>query len=111
MGVWFVEDKLRYTTGLWIGELCAISMAIHIAIIIRDSIASGGDHTKMMAVKSVLRYVVVVIVFLVMTYFHLGNFIAAFIGVLGLKVGAYAQPFIHRRILKDVDNHAEEGGE
>lgn len=111
IGVWFVTDKLRFTTGLWCGELCAIFMAIHIAIVLRDAVEAGGDNTRRMSAKSVLRYVVVVIVFLVMMIFRLGDFIAAFIGVLGLKVCAYAQPFIHTRILKDVDNHAEEGGE
>ncbi|MBQ1901824.1 MAG: hypothetical protein II169_04665 [Lachnospiraceae bacterium] len=111
IGVWFAESKVLFTTGLWIGELCAIFMAIHIAIIIRDAVSLGESSAKRMAAKSVLRYVVVVIVFLGMTYFRLGSFVAAFIGVLGLKVCAYAQPFIHTRILKDVDKSAEEGGE
>ena len=39
--------------------------------------------------------------FFVMMYFHLGNLISAFLGVLGLKVSAYAQPFMHKRIFKD----------
>lgn len=111
VGVWFAESKLLFTTGLWIGELCAIFMAIHIAIIIRDAVELGESGMKRLAFKSVSRYVIVVVVFLGMTYFHLGDFIAAFIGVLGLKVCAYVQPFIHTRILKDVDKSAEEGGE
>lgn len=24
VGIWFVEDKLRYSTGTWIGESCCV---------------------------------------------------------------------------------------
>ena len=37
-GVWFVADKLRYSTGLWIGIAAAIGMAINLATVIRDSV-------------------------------------------------------------------------
>ena len=38
-----------------------------------------------------------------MMYFKLGNLISAFLGVLGLKVSAYAQPFMHKMIFKDFE--------
>jgi len=47
-----------------------------------------------------LRYLIVVVVFFVMMKFNLGNLATAFIGVLGLKVSAYLQPFAHKVILK-----------
>ena len=47
-----------------------------------------------------LRYFVVVVVFFVMMKFELGSLFAAFVGVLGLKVSAYLQPFAHKVILK-----------
>ena len=50
--------------------------------------------------KSILRYVIVVIVFFVMMKFNLGNLFTAFIGVLGLKISAYLQPFTHKFVLK-----------
>ena len=37
-GVWFVEDKLRYSTGLWIGIALACGMAIHMAVVIEDAV-------------------------------------------------------------------------
>ena len=40
-----------------------------------------------------------------MMYFKLGNLISAFIGVLGLKVSAYLQPFIHKKILHDLQEY------
>ena len=39
IGVWFVKDKLLYSTGLWIGIAMAMGMAIHIAVVIEDAIA------------------------------------------------------------------------
>lgn len=102
VGVWFVEDKLRYSTGLLIGIAVAIGLAINIAQVIRDAVEIyGADGARnRLIVKSVLRYLVVVVIFFVMMKFNLGNLATAFIGVLGLKVSAYLQPFAHKVILK-----------
>ena len=102
VGGWFVEDKLRYSTGLLIGISVAIGLAINIAQVIRDAVEFYGavGARNRLIVKSVLRYLVVVVVFFVMMKFNLGNLATAFIGVLGLKVSAYLQPFAHKVILK-----------
>ena len=61
----------------------------------------GGEHAQAKIIaKSILRYVIVVIVFFVMMKFNLGNLFTAFIGVLGLKISAYLQPFTHKFVLK-----------
>ena len=101
-GVWFVADKLRYSTGLLIGISLAIGMAINIAIVIRDAVEIYGEDgaKNRVIIKSVLRYLIVVVVFFVMMKFNLGNLFTAFIGVLGLKVSAYLQPFTHKVILR-----------
>lgn len=102
IGVWFVTDKVRYSTGLLIGITLAVGMAVHIAVVIRDAVELYGERgagNKVIG-KSVLRYVVVVIVFFVMMKFRLGSLFSAFIGVLGLKIAAYLQPFTHKVILK-----------
>lgn len=102
VGVWFAEDKLRYSTGLLIGISVAIGLAINIAFVIRDAVEIyGADGARnRLIIKSVLRYLVVVVVFFVMMKFKLGNLVTAFIGVLGLKVSAYLQPFAHKVIFK-----------
>ncbi len=102
IGVWFVADKLRYSTGLLIGIVLAVGMAINIAVVLQDAIdiyGESGARNRIVA-KSLLRYIVVVVVFFVMMKFNLGNLYSAFIGVLGLKVSAYLQPFAHKVILK-----------
>lgn len=102
VGVWFVTDKLRYTTGLAIGIALACGMAINIAVVLQDAVDVYGEsnaRAKIVA-KSIIRYVIVVVVFFVMMKFNLGNLVTAFIGVLGLKVSAYLQPFAHKIISK-----------
>ncbi len=100
VGIWFVEDKLRYSTGTWIGVSLAVFMAINLALVI-ESAVDRGSSVGVLRFKSIMRYLVVIIVFFVMIYFNLGNWISAFIAVMGLKVSAYAQPFIIKIIHKE----------
>lgn len=114
-GVWFVSDKLSYTIGLFIGIALACGMAVNMAVVLQDAVdvyGESGAQAKVIA-KSILRYVIVVIVFFVMMKWNIGNLITAFIGVLGLKVSAYLQPFAHKFILKlqgrgDVSSDSED---
>ena len=101
-GIWFVDDKLRYSTGLWFGIAAAIGMAIHMAVVILDTVdfAIEKRAKRRTTIFSVLRYVLVVILFVLVTYFRLGNIVTMFIGVMGLKVAAYAQPFTHKFLIK-----------
>lgn len=98
-GIWFVRDKLLFSTGVWIGVFLAVGMAIHMAVVIEDAVSIGGGRAKL-AAMSLLRYIVVVLIFCGTAYFHLGDPIAAFLGVMGLKIAAYMQPFLHKVILK-----------
>lgn len=101
IGVWFAEDKLRYTTGLLIGIALACGMAVHMAMVLQDTVATGAEvSSRMIALKSILRYVVVVVVFVVMLYFNLGSLLTGFLGVFGLKVSAYLWPVAHKFLSK-----------
>lgn len=102
IGIWFVADKLRYTTGLWFGIAAAGGMAVHMAIVIRDSVDLMAEKQirRRVVLFSLLRYIVVVLVFAAVMFFRLGNPIVMFIGVMGLKAAAYVQPFTHKISLK-----------
>lgn len=95
-GIWFVDDKLSYSIGLWYGIAIAIGMAINLATVILDSVTldGGKNANRRIIAKSVLRYVVVVVLFFILGYFQFGNLFTALIGVLGLKISAYAQPLL-----------------
>ena len=98
-GVWFVSDKLRYSSGLWIGIALACFMAIHMAVVIQDAVSIDSGQGKLIA-QNMIRYIAVVAVFFCIMYFKLGNLFSAFLGVMGLKESAYAQPFDHKMIFK-----------
>lgn len=86
-GVWFVTDKVRYTTGLLIGISLACGMAVNIATVLRDAVELYGEDNakKKIVAKSLLRYAVVVIVFFVMMKWNLGNLIT----LIGNQIGSH----------------------
>ena len=87
-GVWFVADKLRFTTGLLIGLALACGMAVNMAVVLLDAVDEYGESRARARIiaKSVLRYCVVVIVFFVMMRWNLGNLFSAFIWPFAHKV-------------------------
>lgn len=101
-GVWFVEDKLRYSSGLWIGVVTAMAMAYHIARVIAETIDSmDAEKAKgRIIAKGIFRYAAVAAVFTVTMYFDLGNLATLFLGVMGLKISAYLQPALHKLIIR-----------
>lgn len=101
-GIWFVEDKLLYSSGLWIGVITAMAMAYHIALIIAESVDAVDPQKARVRIitKGILRYAAVVIVFTVTMYYDLGNLVTLFIGVMGLKISAYLQPAMHKVLIK-----------
>lgn len=87
--------------GLWIGVVVAVGMAIHMKRSIEDALDLGeAGAAKHMRKMYALRYVVVAIVFGATVYFDVGSPITLLVGVLGLKIGAYLQPYTHKVLLK-----------
>ena len=102
VGVWFVEDKMGYSIGLWYGIAIGIGMAINLATVIYDAVTFDGEGNanKRVAAKAMLRYIVVAILFGILGYFEFGNLFTAFLGVMGLKFSAYAQPLLNKIVNK-----------
>lgn len=98
IGIWFVEDKIRFTTGLIVGIACSLGMAIHISMVIYDAVKDGKNNPRVLAAKSVIRYLIVCLVLFATMYFNLGSLIPAVIGLLGLKVCAYVQPLVNKLV-------------
>ncbi len=94
----FVSDALLYQSlGLWIGAIVGIGMVLHMKRTAEDTLDIGVYGGKEYAKKKALiRMVTVVLVFGVAFYFQIGDVLTAFIGVMGLKVSVYLQPFINR---------------
>ena len=101
-GVWFVTDKIGYSIGLWYGIAIGIGMAINLATVIYDAVTFDGEGNanKRVAAKAMLRYIVVAMLFGILGYFEFGNLFTAFLGVMGLKFSAYAQPLLNKLVNK-----------
>ena len=91
--VFFVKDKAGYSIGLWIGIVTAFFAAVHMWW----SIDRGLDFGEKAAVSyltkhNMIRYIVIIIVIVAVAVTKIGNPLSAFLGIMGLKAGAYLQP-------------------
>lgn len=92
-----VEDKANYSIGLWVGVLTAIFMAFHMAVTLNAAVERDVKGAQAAATRqNIIRYLVVVIILGVLMLTGIGNPLAAFAGVMGLKVSAYLQPLFAR---------------
>lgn len=97
LGLFFVEDKAGYSIGLWVGVLTAIFMAFHMAITLNSAVERDVKGAQAAATRqNIIRYLVVVIILGILMLTRIGNPLAAFAGVMGLKVSAYLQPLFAR---------------
>ena len=97
VGLIFVKDRLFYSIGLLIGILCAMGMAVHMAWSLNMALDLGeSGAVKKMQLHNLLRYGIVVVVIFALWLSGLGNPVVAFLGIMGLKVAAYLQPFTHK---------------
>jgi hypothetical protein len=106
-GVWFVDSPLKYILGLLIGLILALSAAwhMHYSICRNMDLNAGNDGAaNAYAVKnSMLRYGVILVVFLAVCLTDFAYPLAVFLGIMGLKAGAYLQPFTRKYLFKNED--------
>lgn len=97
----FFPDKIYNSIGLLVGALCGIGMAIHMAYCLEISLTldekGATSHVRKM---TVIRYICVCLVLVLFGVFKIGNPLTFIFGVMGLKIGAYLQPFTHKVLLK-----------
>lgn len=98
----FAAENLRYVSfGLWIGIGVAVGFAIHLKRSIEDSLDYGeSGAVKHMRKTYAVRYTVTAIILGAAVYFEIGHPIALLAGVMGLKIGAYVQPYTHKVLNK-----------
>lgn len=95
--VWLVEDKSGYSIGLWMGVLLAVAAGIHMWWALDRALDFARDTAvKLMTKYNIIRYVVIVIVMALIMISGIANPLSAFLGLMGLKVSAYLQPFTHK---------------
>lgn len=96
-GFFLVGDKLSYSLGLWIGIILALLMAYHMAYVLSNALDMGERGAQISVTKhNMIRYGVVVVVLGILMLTDVANPLAAFAGLMGLKVGAYLQPLTNK---------------
>ena len=96
-GVWIVIDKPGYSIGLWIGIFLAALSGTHMWWALDRFLEYAGDAAvKLITRHNIIRYMVIVIVMALVMISGFANPLSAFLGLMGLKVAAYLQPFTHK---------------
>lgn len=95
--IFFVQQKLYYALGLLIGLCCAVFSACNMAKGIAQAVDyDEGTATRQMQRGSAFRYGVELVILGILMVFNFASPIAAFIGMISLKVSAYLAPFTHK---------------
>lgn len=93
----FANARLPFSIGLWIGIVTAIGLSAHMYRSIDLALdMPPGDAEKYMRKAYLLRTIAILAVAGIVTYFEFGYVMAAFLGMLCLKFGAFLQPLIHK---------------
>ena len=105
-GMWFAENKRLYSLALWIGIVLALVTVVHMYRTLDRALDLGAGAQKAVTTANMVRYAVVVIVFLIVLLSGTLNPLITFLGIMSLKVAAYLQPFTHKlcnKIFHEVD--------
>lgn len=95
--VWFIKDKLGYSLGLWLGIVAALLTILHLSVSLDKALDLGeGGAKKHMVTQNLVRYFVLIIFLVVLMITDFANPLAAFLGLMGVKAGAYLQPVLHK---------------
>ena len=89
---------LPVVLGLIVGAVGAICMLIHMAVTTERVLDSGSESyaNKYTVAQSMLRKLVLVAAFLICWKVLKIDLLAAVLGAMGMKAGAYLQPLVHR---------------
>ena len=108
-GLLFAGDKADYSIGLWVGVLTAIFMAFHMAVTLNSAVERDVKGAQAAATRqNIIRYLVVIFILGILMMTGIGNPLAAFAGIMGLKISAYLQPLFARLSHNEVKGNASE---
>ena len=96
----FFENYLYNAVGLWCGIVVAGGMAIHMKRSIEDAYDLQVDIGKQIRADSIKRMLAAAVVIGTVFYFEAGNPLTVLVGIMSLKISAYAQPYMHKKISK-----------
>ncbi len=103
IGLIFVTNRIPYTLGLLTGCVTAAFLAWHMYDSLDTALDLGEEHAvKHTKKNSAIRLLVMLVVALAGMKFSLLSFPGIFIGILGLKISAFFQPYTNSHITKKI---------
>ncbi|MBQ9989885.1 MAG: hypothetical protein IJP31_02930 [Lachnospiraceae bacterium] len=99
-GIWLAKDKFLFSLGLGLGLLLACFASWHMWRGLDTGLDLGDAAIKYITRQNMIRYGIIVVSYGIICVFKLGDPVAAFIGIMGIKAGAYLQPFTHKLYTK-----------
>ena len=88
--VFLVKDKVGYSSGLWMGILTAILSAYHMWWTLDGALdLEEKSAVKKMSTHNLIRYFVIAVILTLIGVTGVGNILAAFLGIMGIKASAY----------------------
>lgn len=97
IGLFFSISPLKYAIGLWGGIILAFLAAIHIWRSLHKAFSCDEKSAaRLIAGGYIIRYLAAAAYLLLLHYSNAGYVLAGFLGVMGLKTGAYLQPVTHK---------------
>ena len=107
-GIFFVSDKTGYVLGVLIGAVLAAFCIWHMRRTLDMALSlSQKNATSYAITRNLLRYGVIVLVFAGILWSKAANPLAAFLGLMSMKVSAYLQPFTHKIIKKLIKSNEQ----
>lgn len=92
-----IGSRLSFALGLWIGVATAAGLAAHMYHSIDRALDMRSDDAeKYMRRAYLLRTLIILIVAFIVHFLKIGYVMAAFLGMLTLKFGAFLQPLMHK---------------
>ena len=90
-------SPLSFALGLWIGIFTALGLSVHMYRAIDRALdMASGDAESYMRKAYLLRTVAIFAMAALVHFLKIGYVMAAFLGVLCLKFGAFLQPLMHK---------------
>lgn len=96
-GLLLPVDRVKFAFGLWSGAMMACILAIHMwKALNKAMLCDEKTAVKIMSGGYLIRYFFTAAYLVFLFYTGVGYALVGFLGVMGLKAGAYLQPMIHK---------------
>jgi hypothetical protein len=100
--VWFVKDTWGFSLGLWLGIAAAIGYIVHMWWSLGQYLYMGTRAVGIARKHTGLRYLMVLALLILVAITNAVQLLAVVLGIMGVKAGAFLQPFVQKLCRKVV---------